>query len=765
MKMGRKLLLLALLSIAVPSFGANLLTNGDFNTGDFTGWYVVANETSCWVEINDYNLSVSYDGTVFVAVWCEEESPGGVAGQVIDIGEPNSMPTLTFNCVANRSEWNTWGDAIVEMDYYEPNDTWLGYEEYIMFQNDDVIDDWTPFNHTFTVHPKAGKVDFRIRGTNWVQLYFDNVSLEFVEPDQAQYVYPVRGETVPWEDQDNCGNGVTLSWITAPFATGEHHVYLGTSEEDVLNATDSDPEYMGSVPLGTPSYTLALSDVEKGQMHYWRVDETTDGGVVKSDSAAKFMVSNETRVDYFDYADSMELRGVWGSKAELDNGALSIVYDNSGPPYTTELDADTTDFSTCSTNWAFGDNELLILDVKGHDDMIDSVYVTLESNGGAEDGTVQYADVRELNQQPLEIFRTWVIPFADFADQGVDMTNVTKMIMGVGTKDSPTAGGSGAVLVDNIRLSIAVCLADLIAVDINNDCSVDEGDIVDLAADWLESEYTVTSAEPSRGPILWYKFNEGAGADANDSSGLGYHGRINLSDSWAGEGSGYDGSNCLNLGNTAWVEVPIDAANIGDPGADPNLFNLGAESTVSLWVRDPGQTDADSMYFEIGGKMSLWLGATGNLYYGAGGESLIWGPDYLTNPEHPQDEWVHYAFVKNNSANYMRIYQNGMMVAEMFADSIWNPDLDGSSTFFSIGAWRWSGGSGGYVDGLMDDFRLYDYALSHDEVLSLAVEGGTATSPLAQTLITPANVIADSRIDLEDFAEVASKWLEEVVYP
>jgi hypothetical protein len=341
------------------------------------------------------------------------------------------------------------------------------------------------------------------------------------------------------------------------------------------------------------------------------------------------------------------------------------------------------------------------------------------------------------------------------------------MIIGVGTKDSPTAGGSGIVLVDNIRLSIAVCLPELIAVDINNDCAVDEGDITDLASDWLEREYNVTAAEPVRGPILWYKFNEGSGADANDSSGFGYHGTINLPDSWAGEGTGYDGSNCLNLANNTWVEVPIDAANVGDPDADPNLFvfNLGAQSTVSFWLNDPGQTDDDSEFFEIGGKVNLWLSATANIYYNAGGESLIWGANYLTNPEHPQDEWVHYAFVKNNNANYMRIYQDGTMVAERFADSTWNPELDGVSTFFSIGAYRWNEGNGGFVDGLMDDFRLYGYALSQGEVLSLAVQGGTATSPLTQLLITPANVIKDSRVDLEDFAEVASKWLEDVVYP
>ena len=760
----KQLLLLAFLSIAIPSLAANMLTNGDFNTGDFTGWYTDANPDSCWVEINT-DSKASYDRTPFGTVWCDEASPGGVAGQIIDLGEPNSMPTLNFSCVANRSEWQDYGDAIVEMDYYEPNDVWVGYEEFIMFQDSDPVDDWTAYSHTFAVHPKAGKVDFRIRGTDWVDLYFDNVSLEYVATDQAEYIYPIHGETVLWEDQDNCSNGITLSWTAAQDATGEHHVYFGTSEEDVANATDSDSEYMGSVPLENPYYTLALSDVEKGQIHYWRVDETTGSGIVKSDSVGKFIVSAETRLDFFDYSTATALRNVWGNNAALDNGTMSIEYDNSGPPYLTEVGADTADLSICSSDWTFGDNELLMLDVRGHDDMTDSIYVTLESNGGAEDGTIQYPDVRELNQQDYENFRTWVIPLQDFADQGVDLTNVTKMTIGIGMKDSPTIGGSGALHVDNIRLSIAVCLPELIAVDINDDCVVDEGDIVDLAADWLESEYTVTAAEPERGPILWYKFNEGAGADVNDSSGFGYHGTINLSDSWAGEGSGYDGSNCLNLANTTWVEVPLDAANAGDPDADPNLFNLGAESTVSLWLNDPGQSDADSELFQIGGKVSLWLGATANLYYNAGAIDLIWGPDFLTNPEHPQDVWVHYAFVKNNSANYMRIYQNGTMVAEMFADSTWNPELDGIDTFFSIGAWRYNGGNGGYVDGLMDDFRLYDYALSHEEVLSLAVEGGTATSPLTQLLITPADVLKDNKINLGDFAEVASKWLEEVVYP
>ncbi len=122
----KQLLLLAILSIAVPSLAENMLTNGDFNTGDFTGWYTyVENTENCWVQMEtDYRPS--YDRTPFAAVWClYEAGPGGVAGQVIDLGAPGSIPSLDFSCVANRSEWEAWGDAIGEMYYYEPNDSWL----------------------------------------------------------------------------------------------------------------------------------------------------------------------------------------------------------------------------------------------------------------------------------------------------------------------------------------------------------------------------------------------------------------------------------------------------------------------------------------------------------------------------------------------------------------------------------------------------------------------------------------------------------------
>jgi len=46
----------------------------------------------------------------------------------------------------------------------------------------------------------------------------------------------------------------------------------------------------------------------------------------------------------------------------------------------------------------------------------------------------------------------WTINLQTFADRGVDLTNVNKITIGFGTKNAPTAGGTGKVYFDDIRL-------------------------------------------------------------------------------------------------------------------------------------------------------------------------------------------------------------------------------------------------------------------------------------------------------------------------
>jgi hypothetical protein len=46
----------------------------------------------------------------------------------------------------------------------------------------------------------------------------------------------------------------------------------------------------------------------------------------------------------------------------------------------------------------------------------------------------------------------WVIDLQKFADLGVNLTNINTITIGLGTKNSPAAGGTGKIYFDDIRL-------------------------------------------------------------------------------------------------------------------------------------------------------------------------------------------------------------------------------------------------------------------------------------------------------------------------
>ena len=52
----------------------------------------------------------------------------------------------------------------------------------------------------------------------------------------------------------------------------------------------------------------------------------------------------------------------------------------------------------------------------------------------------------------IDVWTEWTIDLQGFADQGVDLTRVNSMAIGLGDRDNPQAGGSGKMYFDDIRL-------------------------------------------------------------------------------------------------------------------------------------------------------------------------------------------------------------------------------------------------------------------------------------------------------------------------
>jgi hypothetical protein len=74
----------------------------------------------------------------------------------------------------------------------------------------------------------------------------------------------------------------------------------------------------------------------------------------------------------------------------------------------------------------------------------ESMYIALN------DSAVVYHD--DSNAAQIDDWTEWRIDLQEFADQGVNLSNVSTIAIGFGDKTNPLAGGSGMVFFDDIRL-------------------------------------------------------------------------------------------------------------------------------------------------------------------------------------------------------------------------------------------------------------------------------------------------------------------------
>ncbi len=63
-----------------------------------------------------------------------------------------------------------------------------------------------------------------------------------------------------------------------------------------------------------------------------------------------------------------------------------------------------------------------------------------------------------------------------------------------------------------------------------------------------------------------------------------------------------------------------------------------------------------------------------------------------------------------------------------------------------------------YYDGLMDDLRIHDYALNAQQCAYLATNG---SGILPHPAIIPSDFNQDGQVDWQDFAALASEWMQE----
>jgi hypothetical protein len=255
-----------------------------------------------------------------------------------------------------------------------------------------------------------------------------------------------------------------LKW-TAGNLAASHEVYFGADADAVKNADKTSPEHKGTQALGEESYDAGRIELET--TYYWRIDEvnSTNPGSPWIGNVWSFTTGDFLVVDDFEsYNDidppdpnSNRIFDKWiDGFGTTTNGALvgndmppyaeqGIVHGGAqSMPYLYDNNLKTSEATLTLVypkDWTEEGVTKLSLWFRGTSaNAADRMFVAL---GNA----VVYHDDPAATQ--IGGWNEWVIDLAAF---GVDLTNVNTITIGIGTKNSPAAGGTGTMYFDDIRL-------------------------------------------------------------------------------------------------------------------------------------------------------------------------------------------------------------------------------------------------------------------------------------------------------------------------
>jgi hypothetical protein len=251
-----------------------------------------------------------------------------------------------------------------------------------------------------------------------------------------------------------------LTWTPGFGATYE--IYFGTDASSL--------ELKGSGNRGSESYEPG--QLEWDTTYYWRVDEANNAnadspwtGPLWSFTTANFLIiddmesyndldegepgSNRIYLAWIDGFDNPSVNG--STVGHLDppfaeqtivhsgNQSMPFAYDNAVGKSEATLTL------TSNRDWTVrGVNRLTIWYRGSSSNAAETMYVVLNGSAGVDNEDPEAA----LNRSWTE----WNIDLQEFADQGVNLSNVNSITIGFGNRANPVAGGSGMMYFDDIRL-------------------------------------------------------------------------------------------------------------------------------------------------------------------------------------------------------------------------------------------------------------------------------------------------------------------------
>lgn len=245
----------------------------------------------------------------------------------------------------------------------------------------------------------------------------------------------------------------------------------------------------------------------------------------------------------------------------------------------------------------------------------------------------------------------------------------------------------------------------------------------------------VPSYVPTNGLVGYWPFN----GNANDVSGNGNNGTINGATLTTDRNGALNSAYSFNGVNNR-IDLPLNL--------NGSLTNT-TEFSISGYVKD----------FNSGtrGIFSSWKSTASNpkgMLIGMSGNKLGGGTDdgesIITTNTINNSNWVHIVVVFNGNLagdlNRMKLFVNGIQVASQSATGNTNTvssNLGNTSTHTAFGAWMGNSGWVGYFSGKLDDFAIWNRALTQQEITTIynGCSFLSTTQPSSLTASTNSNVV------------------------
>ena len=257
--------------------------------------------------------------------------------------------------------------------------------------------------------------------------------------------------------------------------------------------------------------------------------------------------------------------------------------------------------------------------------------------------------------------------------------------------------------------------------------------ILAVSLDWSAGAKRAHAA-PIDGLVAAYGFSEGSGATTADASGNNNTGTLNGA-GWAA--AGHSGNALSFNGSGAFVDLGNGAT-----------LQLSGSMTVSAWIRSAAfpADDAAVVSKRTSGRVGFQLDTTVDtgprtigfkLTSSTGASMARYGATALQ-----LNQWYHISGVYDAAAGTLNVYLNGALDNGTLLGTVTSTQQN-STLNVNIG--RRAGASGYAFNGLLDEVRIYNRALSPAEIqldMQLAVTGGAPAPSDASAPSAPGTLSA-----------------------